>query len=293
MDALLKHIDQQIDYNKGKNLFHSQGKNLFQFIPETVSVAKQLSNLVEEEENLLLEYISNKAIEEFCRINQYYYFNSSAKEKLKSIYSNLLYTLKEGKIPHDLSEIHFEKLKKWLSETNQFSEKLYDNETQNLKCVVCSEYSPELQIDLMNIDLSAIMEPVLDIGCGKNGALVLYLRELGIEAFGIDRLTEDSAYLQQSDWFTYAFKTKHWGTIISNLGFSNHFRHHHLRSDGNYLAYAKKYMEILKSLKSGGSFYYSPGLNFIEGYLNRAEYKIITHSVENTSYNTTRIIRID
>lgn len=61
---------------------------------------------------------------------------------------------------------------------------------------------------------------------------------------------------------------KKWGTIVSNLGFSNHFNHHNLREDGNFIKYAKTYMNILYSLKPGECFHYAPDLPFIEKYLD-------------------------
>jgi hypothetical protein len=69
------------------------------------------------------------------------------------------------------------------------------------------------------------------------------------------------------------------GTITSNLGFSNHFNHHHLRKDGHFIEYAKTFMDILNSLKIGGSFYYAPDLPFIEKYLDRVKYRIKTHNI--------------
>jgi len=292
LNNILKHIDQQIEFNKGKNLFHIQGKDFFQFIPEIETLAKQIANVSPNDESFLLEYVSNKAMEEFCRINQYYSFNAVAKEKLIGIYAELFRAIKNNPNLSELAKVHFEKLKNFLLETNHFSEKLYGNENLKLKNVTCSEYSPELQLEVLKIDISTLQEPVLDIGCGKNATLVLCLRKMGIEAFGFDRLVDNKKYCSQTDWFDYHFKTNHWGTIISNLGFSNHFMHHHLRTDGNYIEYAKKYMEILRSLKCGGTFYYSPGVPFIEGYLDSSEYIIKTHKIKNTDFTASRIMRL-
>jgi len=292
LNKLLKHIDQQIEFNKGKNLFHSKGKDFFQFIPEIETYVKQIADVSPDDERFLLEYASNKAMEEFCRINQYYSFKAEAKEKLKGIYAELFSALKSNPNLNELSKIHFERLKNFLLETNHFSEKLYGSDELKLKNVTCAEYSPQLQLEVLKIDISTIQEPVLDVGCGKNAALVLFLRKLGIEVFGFDRLVDNKEYCSQSDWFDYHFKTKHWGTIISNLGFSNHFMHHHLRTDGNYIEYAKKYMEILRSLKCGGTFYYSPGVTFIEDFLNSADYTLRTHKIKNTDFTASQITRL-
>ena len=87
----------------------------------------------------------------------------------------------------------------------------------------------------------------------------------------------------------FSFVPGHWGTIISNLGFSNHFRHHHLRNDGDYLDYARKYMEILQSLKPGGAFYYAPDLPFIESYLDPQKYRITKREIPRTGFFSVKI----
>lgn len=291
MEALFEHIDNQIEFNKGKNLFHRNRKDLFEFTAETKNMIKQITNIDKKSENRLLEYLTTKALEEFFRINQYYSFDVVAKQKLRAIYTDLVDSFKENRDLHEISENHFTRLKNWLSETNHFSEEIYTKENEKLDGIVCAEYSPLLQIKLLGIDLSSIVEPVLDIGCGKAGALVSFLRNQGIGAFGFDRIKTETMYCSDSDWFEYDFGVQKWGTIISNLGFSNHFKHHHLRVDGNYIEYAQKYMEILHALKIGGSFYYAPGLPFIETYLDSKEFNVTTHQVGDTDYLATKIGR--
>jgi hypothetical protein len=56
------------------------------------------------------------------------------------------------------------------------------------------------------------------------------------------------------------------------MAFSNHFIYQHLNRLGQPEKYAAKYMQILNSLKPGGSFYYSPGLPFIECFLPEETY---------------------
>jgi hypothetical protein len=82
------------------------------------------------------------------------------------------------------------------------------------------------------------------------------------------------------------------GTITSNLGFSNHFNHHHLRKDGHFIEYAKTFMDILNSLKIGGSFYYAPDLPFIEKYLDRSKFKPGIQKVGNSEVKSIRIKRL-
>jgi hypothetical protein len=140
---------------------------------------------------------------------------------------------------------------------------------------VCSEYSPEFQLGLLGIDMSRLRGPILDIGCGVNGNLVRYITDRGFDGvYGIDRLVKDSPYLIEEDWFDYPLEENTWGTIISHMSFSNHFINNHYDLNGNPEKYMLRFMEILKSLRIGGSFYYTPGLPFIEEYLPASKYKI-------------------
>ena len=133
---------------------------------------------------------------------------------------------------------------------------------------------------------------ILDVGCGRELNLVNYLRDNGYEAYGIDRFNNNNPYYSKCDWLEHNFEPSKWGTIISNLGFSNHFIHHNLRVDGNFREYAQKYMEILASLKPNGSFHYAPDLPFIESHVNKQTYRVTNSVVENSEFKASRITRI-
>ncbi len=143
-----------------------------------------------------------------------------------------------------------------------------------LKQVVCSEYSPDFQLSLMGLNLNELREPVLDLGCGKNGPLVKYLRGKGIKALGVDRLVENTPGLKEVDWFDIDFKPHNWGTVLSHMAFSNHFLFQHRYKYGNPNRYARLYMNILHSLMPGGSFVYTPELPFIEKYLPAEQFSV-------------------
>jgi len=145
---------------------------------------------------------------------------------------------------------------------------------------------------VLKIDLKDMMEPVLDIGCGKQGHFVNYLCKQGIEATGIDRFSISGCNLVKADWLEYNYGMDIWGTVISHLGFSNHFKHHHLREDGNYIEYARKYMQILKSLKIGGRFHYAPDLPFMEIYLDKRQFQIDRCEISDFDIHTTVITRL-
>ncbi|MGG1617445.1 hypothetical protein ACIFQM_19465 [Paenibacillus sp. NRS-1782] len=75
---------------------------------------------------------------------------------------------------------------------NQHRSLFYMHEGNALMGPPCEEYTPELQAKLLGLDIARLQEPVLDVGCGAEARLVGYLRSLGIEAYGTDRLAGDN-----------------------------------------------------------------------------------------------------
>lgn len=140
---------------------------------------------------------------------------------------------------------------------------------------VCEEYSERLQWDLLGLDQATLQEPVLDLGCGQHGRFVQFLRSLGIEAYGIDRLCDPNPFLTEADWFQFHYQPETWGTILSHLAFSNHFLFQHVYKHGAPERCARLFMTILAALKPGGAFHYTPGLPFIEPFLSPSTYAII------------------
>lgn len=292
MNRFIKQIDKQIESNQGKNIFYEDSDQTLKFIDETIKAILNIHELNLEQEQGLIDYATDKAIEEFCRINQYYSFDSQAKNALRDIYRDLLLTIKSNRNTIDVIEKnHYSNLRRWLQKTNSHAEQIYSSRTTYIKPVCCSEYSAELQIQILRIDPDRLQEPVLDIGCGKKGNLVQHLCKMGIDAKGIDRFSFSDNKLLNADWLEYDYGIEKWGTIISNLGFSNHFVHQHLKKDGNYIQYAKKYMEILRSLRQGGKFHYAPDLPFIETYLNNRQFNIEKYEIENFDFKATVISR--
>lgn len=138
--------------------------------------------------------------------------------------------------------------------------------------VVCAEYDPELQLAVLGLDARTLADPILDVGCGRDARLVAALGATGHDAHGIDRDAPASA--TEVDWLEYPYGSARWGTVISHLGFSLHFLHHHFAAGDTALSYAKAYMAILRSLRPGGVFAYAPALPFIEPMLAADTYRV-------------------
>lgn len=131
----------------------------------------------------------------------------------------------------------------------------------------CGEYSAEFQTDILNITIPLLNEPILDIGCGSDGTLVKRLTAGGHEAFGLDRCAPDAPGFFLGNWMDFDFIPDTWGTIIAHQSFSTHFMFNHLYRPDAALVYAKRYMAIIESLKTGGEFLYAPGLPFMEKHI--------------------------
>jgi SAM-dependent methyltransferase len=143
-----------------------------------------------------------------------------------------------------------------------------------LREVVSAEYAPELQLRVLGLDADALPEPILDLGCGPGAALVRALRARGKDAAGIDWLAAPADGVRRASWLELPLAEGSLGTVISHLGFSLHFLHHHLRPGDEALRYARRYMEILRALRPGGLFAYAPGLPFVEAHLPATQWRV-------------------
>ncbi|MDR2084178.1 MAG: class I SAM-dependent methyltransferase [Bacteroidales bacterium] len=293
MNDLTEYIDLPIEFNQSKNLFHKEINETMKFTESKLNAILNLGEITPNNLSLLIDYTTEKVLQEFCRINQYFSFQKKDKSDLKTIYWNLYQSLVKNDYPIDIiSQNHYENLKIWLENTNPFSREIYQEKESVIESVVCSEYSAIMQKKILQLDFAYLREPILDIGCGKTGNLISDLRKNEFEVYGIERFSSNLPYIEKADWLEFDYGIEKWGTIVSNLGFSNHFIHNHLREEGSFIEYANKYMDILKSLKIGGSFHYAPDLPFVEKYLDKRNFLITKRDIEDLSFKTTIIKRL-
>jgi hypothetical protein len=258
----------------------------------------------QEQVERLVDLFTNLTISFTYASNQFIQINALEETALRRIYTNYLREMErmlvqnksDAAIATALQKLvagHFQDLRENIT---RFFDQETGAEAQTnviLQKVVCAEYSPELQLEILATQLEALEQPVLDFGCGKSGLLVRYLNQRGIQAAGIDRVVEPDTALVQADWLEYHLEPQRWGTVISHMAFTNHFIFHHLYQHGSIEPYARQYMAILGSLKIGGSFFYTPGLPFIEPYLPPDKYRITRKNVigKETVY-ASRILRL-
>ena len=72
------------------------------------------------------------------------------------------------------------------------------------------------------------------------------MRSLGIAAFGFDRQLEiQEPHIEQRDWFDYPFEAGKWGSIVSNMAFTNHLNYAYLHDVSQLEQYLLKMKDIL------------------------------------------------
>ena len=292
-------IQVQIDRHRQLNLLSPRGKNGFGFTEATMKLIMQFASghFSSQEEEALISYTTNAALSSLYRINQYYQFDQQAENALQMLYRQLLRDIQSEKTDAPdfdlLAEAHYLRLQQWLQDNQPEAKTLYPASQPFIKNpVVCAECSVATQINTLGIDINTLQEPILDIGCGKEHHLVSFLKQEGWEVYGMDREAKPTARIYRCSWLDYTFGAGQWGTIISHLGFTNHFRHQHLKAAGQHLHYATTYIRILQSLKPGGRFYYTPDLPFIEVFLHPQQYLLEKKQVPQTAFFSSCITRL-
>jgi hypothetical protein len=274
-------IQQQLEVNDAKNLLLVNVEQIMDIDPGFLAALEELlgSATGSQPEGLSAEIVSFAAqalLKKVYSVNQYLKISDQKVKELEKIYRQTWRTMvSTGDLQTALRQEHYPKLSEWLASLypKEFRKRLQFSPV--VGHVVYEEYSAQLQIDLLQIDCAHIKEPVIDIGCGSQANLVRYLRSLGIEAFGFDRqLQNREPYLEQMDWFDYSFRPAAWGTVISNMAFTNHLNYAYLHDAAQLEPYLLRLKDIIESLKIGGEFYYAPSLPFVENRLDPAGYKV-------------------
>ena len=290
-------ISEQIENHWQLNLLHRDADLRFAFSNALQGLLKRLAtgDLSGNKTKALIRYTCEAAVSSFYRINQYYQFDDNALEALYRIYEMLIAEVRESSFVDYsiLARKHFLRIQEWLVTNEPDASLLFPAGTKTVGMqVVCAEYSADVQCRTLNLDSSKIISPLLDIGCGHKHSLVNHLRELGVDAFGIDRKAEPNDFIQRIGWLDFDYGENRWGSVVSHLAFSNHFRHQHYRKKSNHARYATVYMRILHSLQPGGSFYYAPDLPFIEVFLDPNAYQVVRRNIPGTPFHSVSVTRL-
>ena len=244
-------------------------------------------------EKELISHAARSLIERLYSINQYIQVNAEQVRALEAIYSSTWHRITQtGEISTELKSHHYPKLRTWVAQFYPESMRAALRSRLRLGSVPNEEYSAALQVRLLKLDLSLIKQPVLDIGCGKHGSLVQYLRAHRVEAYGIDRVIgKERNHLNKADWLTFQMKPIYWGTVISHLAFSSHFAYVQRIEPGRVGAYRNKYREMLSSLTVGGSLILAPGAPALEAETDRNMYDVEEWDIQQP-YKGVKVTRI-
>ena len=218
--------------------------------------------------------LHNMFVKECVQNNQYISLSNSSISKLITQYGKLINQLREVKYNNfyeikNIVESHRYELIK-IIEYNCYSE------TTNQKIIPCYEYTDDFQFSILRLGEFNLIEPIMDVGCGENCSLVNLLIDLGYKrVFGIDQYVSNEKNILTGNWFDYFFKKNSFGTIISHMALSNHFKRSIIDNDHNkQKIYENKYFEILEALKPDGLFIYTPSLSSIEEKVDREYFSI-------------------
>lgn len=204
-----------------------------------------------------------RAFEAWLRArNPFVWLSDFERNALIVVFARTLRAL-ESVPPEEALVDHAARIKAWLNET------LGGIPPQ----LPSAEYSPELQLSVLGLEIEGVKAPVLDVGCGKGAGLVRYLRAQGIETWGLDR-EATGEFVFAGDWLEFDYGEGRWGTVISHQAFSLHFLHHHFRGKEAAHRHGEGYAAILRGLRPGGAFVYVPALPFVESVLPATRYRV-------------------
>jgi hypothetical protein len=281
MQSIKVSIKQQLDVNKSRNLLFENITQIMNVEPSFLAALEELlnSNLSDQSADAyedVVSFTAKELVKRLHSINPYLQVGQAHVEDLEQIYRQTWQIIKETRdIKTTLNEFHYPELSKWL--TTLYPENLQSlrKSSASVSPLTYAEYSAELQVELFGIDTAQIKQPVIDIGCGSQANLVRYFRSVGIEAYGVDRhLQICQPYLHQLEWFDFYFEPGKWGTIVSNMAFTNHLNYAYRHDISQLEGYLAKMKEILESLSIGGYFRYAPSLPFVEDKLSSARYRV-------------------
>ena len=213
--------------------------------------------------------VYNRFVAECVQNNQYVSLSNKTIQRVNDLYRELAITLRALPTARQSREMVRTIV---TAHRNNLITALEDNEyddTVPQVLIPCAEYSADFQFALLRLAGMPLLEPILDIGCGKSGALCVQLKNRGFrDVYGLDQYVSSEPFIQCGNWLEYSFQNTTWGTLIAHMSFTNHFRRTLIQEEPQQAIYRNKYLELLESLRPGGTFVYTPALPDIEETLD-------------------------
>jgi len=287
-------IRRQLNANQSANILYPSAPELLKVDSSFVESLENAKNesLSNEDLTRMVDFAVSQCITRILEVNQYLQISEDAQQRLAEIYRQTWEKItKTEDIETVLRTSHYPAIRVWL--TNLYPASLAKSllNQPKIRSLCCAEYSPELQFQMLRIGLHDIQEPVLDIGCGYSATLTKYLKSHNIEVIGFDRFVEEPTdFIKECDWVNFDYSSKSWGTIISHMALSNHYRYALQYDKPMQSAIDSIFPEILKSLRAGGCFVFAPGIHELEQKANTAEFQVESIQVM-PGLTSTKIIR--
>jgi hypothetical protein len=273
-------LHRQLKLNEGKNLLYPDGVRLLEIDGTFLAALEELAldssgTLSIETINTIAADAATSLLEKIYAHNQYIQIENDSKKLLKEIYVSTWLKIVETKnIESTIRNHHYPRVMSFIKD--KYPPALAEGlrSVRQLGRVPASEYTAELQLQLLGLDPGKIIGPLLDIGCGSASNLVRYLRSRHIEAHGIDRSVNDNnGYLLKADWFDYDYGSRKWSIIVSNLSFANHLVYAQRYDAAKVSRYLNTFFKILESLKVDGIFACAPAVELLADHVDRSKYE--------------------
>lgn len=279
MSEIRAAIQRQLLANQDTNILYLHAPRVLEIdttFRDRLQTAARLAAMTPEELDSLVGFAENLCIRHVLRTNQYLRVTDRDRRRLAWIYRRTWKLVQRaGDVDAVLRAEHFPMLQEWIAALYPRSHLSWLVTRETVRPVCCRDYPAELQLEVLGLDVHEIRGPVLDVGCGFTAPLVRYLSACNIETYGFDRLVEEEGgCVRCEDWLAFDYSARSWGTIISHMALSNHYRYalHHdraLRSDLEEL-----FLRILAALAQGGCFAYAPGAVELDRLVNPARFSI-------------------
>lgn len=240
---------------------------------------KIIQELNTDNYNKVLEKLSRSFLANLAKGTNGKKFSKEDCQNILEIYHKLIENI--GDVQKDYERIALEHFTQVRNFINDFTSK-EDNETAS------SKYSPEFILEILDVKEEELKGKSLDIGCGKNGELVKYLAQKGVDSYGLDMECEDTDRLEQEDWLLKDYLENTYDLITSNLTFTKHFNEANQEeaNDQECFEYAQSYMKILNSLKVGAKWHYVPSVTFIEELLPEDKFEVNNTFIDDSIMRT-------
>jgi len=248
----------------------------------------QIQEILEKnEQNKLLEKLAKNFMEQYLMGATDKKFSKQECKNILELYENLIEDIMNEELDTlEITKNHFNRMRELIVTLGNLHESHECNCGHHHKEKVQNGYTHQFALKILGIQEKDVKGTVLEIGCTKNAPNVKYLRNKGIQAFGLDIAAQENEYLEQEDWLQKDFGTEKYDLIFSNLGFTKHFLQNHFADEGDYAEYAISYMRILNALKVGGKFHYVPAVTFIEELLPEDRFEVINELIDDENMRT-------